>query len=89
MGRSVTLVGEADRKMLKAVIKHSTGEDRVRHRVIPVEAVVKWVEKLEGMKGEIAEILQEEKEEKHVLHFTGDLHPLTLPNSSSVKRKWN
>ncbi|KAG6857580.1 hypothetical protein H0H87_000179 [Tephrocybe sp. NHM501043] len=29
-GRSVTLVGEADRKMLKAAIKHGAGEDQLR-----------------------------------------------------------
>jgi hypothetical protein len=52
--------------MLKAAIKHSSGEDRVRHRVVPPEAVLKWSEKLNEMKDEISEILQEEKEEKHV-----------------------
>lgn len=63
---SVTLVGEADRKMLKAAIKHSAGEDQVRHRVVPAEAVTKWTEKLDDLKGEITEILQEEREEKQV-----------------------
>ncbi|KAH9898412.1 DEAD-domain-containing protein [Cubamyces lactineus] len=65
-GRSVTLVGEADRKMLKAAIKHSTSEDQVRHRQVPPEVVAKWSQKLEGLKGEIAEILQEEKEERQL-----------------------
>ncbi|KAI0335286.1 DEAD-domain-containing protein [Cubamyces sp. BRFM 1775] len=65
-GRSVTLVGEADRKMLKAAIKHSTSEDQVRHRQVPPEVVTKWSQKLEGLKGEIAEILQEEKEERQL-----------------------
>ncbi|KAG7099249.1 nucleolar DEAD-box protein required for synthesis of 60S ribosomal subunit [Marasmius oreades] len=65
-GRSVTLVGEADRKMLKAAIKHGAGEDKVRHRIVPSEAVAKWVEKLEELKDEIAEILKEEKEEKQL-----------------------
>ena len=64
--RSVTLVGEADRKMLKAVIKHSAGEDRVRHRVVPPDTVAKFTEKLESLKGEIAEVMKEEKEEKQV-----------------------
>ena len=64
--RSVTLVGEADRKMLKAAIKHGSGQDKVRHRIVPPEAVAKWSEKLNEMKDEISEILQEEKEEKHV-----------------------
>jgi len=64
--RSVTLVGEADRKMLKAAIKRSSGEDQVRHRVIPAEAIQAYVERLAGLNGEIAEILKEEKEEKHL-----------------------
>lgn len=64
--RSVTLVGEADRKLLKAAIKHSSDQDKVRHRVVPAEAVSKWAEKLESMKLEISEVLQEEKEEKQV-----------------------
>ncbi|KAJ7492598.1 DEAD-domain-containing protein [Mycena latifolia] len=63
-GRSVTLVGEADRKMLKAAIKHGADADQVRHRIVPSEAVTKWVEKLEELKDEISEILKEEKEEK-------------------------
>lgn len=64
--RSVTLVGEADRKMLKAAIKHASGEDKVRHRQVPTEAVAKWSQRLEHLKKEITEILQEEKEEKQV-----------------------
>jgi ATP-dependent RNA helicase DDX27 len=52
--------------MLKAAIKHSSGEDQVRHRVVPLEAVSKWSTKLDEMKAEMSEILQEEKEEKEV-----------------------
>lgn len=64
--RSVTLVGEADRKMLKAAIKHSAGEDQVRHRLVPPDTVAKFVEKLESLKGEMTEIMEEEREEKQV-----------------------
>jgi len=64
--RSITLVGEADRKVLKAAIKHSAGEDQVRHRVVPPDTVAKFAEKLESLKGEIAEVMKEEKEEKQV-----------------------
>jgi len=52
--------------MLKAAIKRSSGEDQVRHRIIPAETIQTYVEKLAGLNGEIAEILKEEKEEKHV-----------------------
>lgn len=60
--------------MLKAAIKHSSGEDQVRHRIVPAETIQHWVEKLEDLKSEIGEIMVEEKEEKHVrfklfLHF--------------------
>lgn len=64
-GRSISLVGEADRKMLKAAIKQAEA-DQVRHRIIPSEAVTAVKEKLEGFKDDIQEILKEEKEEKLV-----------------------
>ncbi|OWZ71881.1 ATP-dependent RNA helicase DRS1 [Cryptococcus neoformans] len=62
-GRSISLVGEADRKMLKAAIKQAEA-DQVRHRIIPSEAVTAVKEKIEGFKDDIQEILKEEKEEK-------------------------
>ncbi|WVQ80664.1 ATP-dependent RNA helicase DRS1 [Cryptococcus sp. DSM 104549] len=62
-GRSISLVGEADRKMLKMAIKQSEA-DEIRHRIIPAEAVGAVAEKLEGLKGEVEEVLKEEKEEK-------------------------
>ncbi|KZT30398.1 DEAD-domain-containing protein [Neolentinus lepideus HHB14362 ss-1] len=65
-GRSVSLVGEADRKLLKAAVKHSSGVDSVRHRVLSAEDVAKWVQELDGLKGEVADILKEEKEEKQL-----------------------
>ncbi|KAM5535451.1 hypothetical protein V8D89_010973 [Ganoderma adspersum] len=66
-GRSVTLVGEADRKMLKAAIKHSSGgEDQIRHRQVPPEVVSKWAQKLDSLKQEISEVLVEEKEERQL-----------------------
>nr|GAT44205.1 DEAD-domain-containing protein [Mycena chlorophos] len=65
-GRSVTLVGEADRKLLKAALKHGAETDQVRHRIVPPEAVAKWTERLEQLKDEISEILREEKEEKQL-----------------------
>ena len=52
--RSVTLVGEADRKMLKAAIKHSSGEDHVRHHIVPTEILQNWVERLAGIAKEAA-----------------------------------
>jgi len=64
---SVTLVGEGDRKMLKAAIKHSTGEDNIRHRLVPADVFPKWAKKVEALRDEVTTILQEEKEEKQVI----------------------
>ncbi|WWC65820.1 ATP-dependent RNA helicase DRS1 [Kwoniella dejecticola CBS 10117] len=62
-GRSISLVGEADRKMLKAAIKQSEA-DQIRHRIIPPEAVSLMSDKLNEIKDEIQDVLREEKEEK-------------------------
>ena len=78
--------------MLKAAIKHSSGgEDQIRHRQVPPEVVSKWAQKLDSLKQEISEILQEEKEEKQVSCARGRfvppnmaclmLAPLTAPPS--------
>jgi hypothetical protein len=63
--RSISLVGEADRKMLKAAIKQSEA-DQIRHRIIPADAVTAMGEKLDQLKDEIQEVLKEEREEKMV-----------------------
>jgi len=52
--------------MLKAAIKHGAGADQIRHRVVPAEAISKFVEVLDKLKTEIAEVLKEELEEKAV-----------------------
>ncbi|TFY71055.1 hypothetical protein EVG20_g1953 [Dentipellis fragilis] len=65
-GRSVTLVGESDRKLLKAAIKHAAAEDQVRHRTVSSEIVSKWADKLESMKDDIAAVLRDEIEEKQL-----------------------
>ncbi|KAJ9119558.1 nucleolar DEAD-box protein required for synthesis of 60S ribosomal subunit [Naganishia vaughanmartiniae] len=62
-GRAISLVGEADRKMLKAAIKQSPAE-QVRHRVIPQDAIAKCADLLEELRDEVSEVLKEEKEEK-------------------------
>ena len=42
----MTLVGEADRKMLKAFIKHSSDADKVKHRTLPLDHIATSVTKL-------------------------------------------
>lgn len=52
--------------MLKSAIKHAANEDQIRHRIVPPDVVTKWGERLEELKGNIMEIMREEKEEKQV-----------------------
>ncbi|CBQ73546.1 related to DRS1-RNA helicase of the DEAD box family [Sporisorium reilianum SRZ2] len=62
-GRAVTLVGEADRRMLKLAIKKSSAE-QIKHRIIPAAVASKMLETLEQLKPEVDAVLREEKEEK-------------------------
>ncbi|SPO26622.1 related to DRS1 - RNA helicase of the DEAD box family [Ustilago trichophora] len=62
-GRAVTLVGEADRRMLKLAIKKSTAE-QIKHRIIPAAVASKMLATLEELKPEVDAVLREEKEEK-------------------------
>ncbi|KAI9144341.1 P-loop containing nucleoside triphosphate hydrolase protein [Paraphysoderma sedebokerense] len=64
-GRSITFVGEADRKVLKMVIKNSPS-GQVKHRVIPNDVVKRYIEKIESLKDDVESILLEEKEEKQL-----------------------
>lgn len=62
-GRAVTLVGEADRRMLKLAIKKSSA-DQIKHRIIPPSVASKMLEKLDELKPEVDAVLREEKEER-------------------------
>ncbi|KAF8327913.1 P-loop containing nucleoside triphosphate hydrolase protein [Cantharellus anzutake] len=63
-GRSISLVGEDDRKMLKTAIKRSPETDMVRHRLVPNDAVKSMHAKLVKLKPDVSAVLKEEQEEK-------------------------
>lgn len=62
-GRSVTLVGEADRRLLKAVLKR-TPPEQVKHRLLPADVTQKVSDAIDSLKPEIEQVLAEEKEER-------------------------
>lgn len=62
-GRAVTLVGESDRRLLKAVLKR-TPPEQVKHRLMPSDVVQQLSETIASLKAEIEQILAEEKEER-------------------------
>ncbi|KAI9019801.1 P-loop containing nucleoside triphosphate hydrolase protein, partial [Hyaloraphidium curvatum] len=61
-GRSVSLVTEADRKILKQALKNT--HEAVKNRIIPPAVVQKYKAKIEGFRPHLKKILEEEKEEK-------------------------
>ena len=62
-GRAVTLVGESDRRLLKAVLKR-TPPEQVKHRLVPPEVVQQLGETVDKLRPEIELVLSEEKEER-------------------------
>ncbi len=52
--------------MLKTAIKRSPETDRVRHRLVPDDAVKSMLSKLEKLRIDAMEVLKEEQEEKAV-----------------------
>ncbi|KAI8582403.1 hypothetical protein K450DRAFT_227013 [Umbelopsis ramanniana AG] len=62
-GRSVTLIGEADRKLLKMAVK-SSNKQQVKHRVVPAELISKYKAKLEAITEEVKDVMKQEKEDK-------------------------
>ncbi|EGF82294.1 hypothetical protein BATDEDRAFT_34342 [Batrachochytrium dendrobatidis JAM81] len=63
-GRAVSLVGEADRALLKMAIKNT--RDAVKNRIVPANVVEKYEGILAKLKDSIKEIYIEEKEEKEL-----------------------
>ncbi|GAO51195.1 hypothetical protein G7K_5306-t1 [Saitoella complicata NRRL Y-17804] len=65
IGRSVTLAGEADRKVVKAAVKAAeTQKMKVGSRTLDNDLVDKLGAKIAGMEDEIEEVMKDEREEK-------------------------
>lgn len=64
-GVSVSLAGEAERKLVKQIVKKS--RNPVKTRLIPVEIIDKYRTKVSRLDEEITKILQEEWEERVML----------------------
>ncbi|XP_057291978.1 probable ATP-dependent RNA helicase DDX27 isoform X2 [Hydractinia symbiolongicarpus] len=64
VGKSITLVGEKERKMLKEVVKNA--HVPVKNRIISQEVVLKYKQKLEELEKDIKDLLKQEEEEKEL-----------------------
>jgi ATP-dependent RNA helicase DDX27 len=72
VGRSVTLVGEHERVMLKQIIKNSPGT--VKQRIIAPDVIEKFKHKLSEILPSIEHLLQQEKEERHIVETMQKVH---------------
>ncbi|XP_057193113.1 probable ATP-dependent RNA helicase DDX27 [Triplophysa rosa] len=64
VGRSVSLVGETERKMLKDIVKKA--KTPVKARVLPQEVILKFRDLIEKLEKDVYAVLQLEKEEKEM-----------------------
>lgn len=62
-GRSCTLAGEADRKVVKAAVRSSTS---VKSRTMDVAVIDQTVDRLKTLDAEVEEVLVDEKEERQM-----------------------
>ncbi|KAK7483044.1 hypothetical protein BaRGS_00025707, partial [Batillaria attramentaria] len=63
-GRSVTLVGEKERKMLKEVVKNA--KTPLKSRIVPPEVVARYRDRIMEMEEDITSIQKEEREERQL-----------------------
>ncbi|XP_043088022.1 probable ATP-dependent RNA helicase DDX27 [Puntigrus tetrazona] len=66
VGRSVSLVGETERKMLKEIVKQA--KTTVKARVVPQEVILKFRDLIEKLEKDVYAVLRLEREEKEMAH---------------------
>ncbi|KPP76955.1 putative ATP-dependent RNA helicase DDX27, partial [Scleropages formosus] len=66
VGRSVSLVGEPERKMLKEIVKKA--KTPVKARVLPQEVILKFRDLIEKLEKDVYAVMRLEKEEREMAH---------------------
>ncbi|KAM7038031.1 putative ATP-dependent RNA helicase DDX27 [Acridotheres tristis] len=93
-GRSVSLVGEEERKMLKEIVK--TAKTAVKARILPQDVILKFREKIESLEKDIYAVLCLEREEREMQQSEAQINKakkqLETGNketgSESLERSW-
>nr|CAB3236990.1 probable ATP-dependent RNA helicase DDX27 [Phallusia mammillata] len=87
-GRSVSLVGESERKLLKEIVKFA--KNQVKSRVVPAEVVNKFADKLKLLENEVGEVMQMEAQEKTLLAQENQLKKAEkiVKGEAPEKRNW-
>nr|CAH7718003.1 unnamed protein product [Callosobruchus chinensis] len=87
-GVSVSLAGESERKIVKEVIKNA--RNPVKNRIIPPDVLEKYKNRLEKLEPEIAEVLQEEYNERQLSKVENQVNRAEklLKGEAEEKRPW-
>ncbi|XP_050443532.1 probable ATP-dependent RNA helicase DDX27 isoform X2 [Adelges cooleyi] len=87
-GVSVSIASEIDRKVLKEVIKKA--KNPVKHRVIPIEILDKYKERVDSLRNEVKCIMHEEYEERQMSRteeFADKTEKMAKTSISSLVKK--
>uniref|UniRef100_A0A8C0Z9U9 Probable ATP-dependent RNA helicase DDX27 n=1 Tax=Cyanistes caeruleus TaxID=156563 RepID=A0A8C0Z9U9_CYACU len=93
-GRSVSLVGEEERKMLKEIVK--TAKTAVKARILPQDVILKFREKIESLEKDIYAVLCLEREEREMQQSEAQINKAKKQletgkketGSESLERSW-
>ncbi|XP_071959384.1 probable ATP-dependent RNA helicase DDX27 [Antedon mediterranea] len=90
-GRSVTLVGEKERRLLKEIVKRA--KQPVKSRVVPLDVIKKYSDKIEGMEDDVERVETMELEEKELRTSENQLNRAKAlldndRNEDKQKRVW-
>ncbi|XP_033729241.1 probable ATP-dependent RNA helicase DDX27 [Pecten maximus] len=89
-GRSVTLVGEQERKVLKEIVKQAKAP--LKTRIVPQEVITKYRDRIGRLEKEVAQIEVQEKEERELRatenHMNKAQNLLNAEGEAAPKRGW-
>ncbi|XP_051752131.1 probable ATP-dependent RNA helicase DDX27 [Ctenopharyngodon idella] len=85
VGRSVSLVGETERKMLKEIVKKA--KTPVKARVIPQEVILKFRDLIEKLEKDVYAVLRLEREEKEMTRSEAQISSAQKKLTQSAEEK--
>uniref|UniRef100_A0A6Q2YNM4 RNA helicase n=1 Tax=Esox lucius TaxID=8010 RepID=A0A6Q2YNM4_ESOLU len=86
VGRSVSLVGELERKMLKDIVKKAKAP--VKARVLPQEVILKFRDLIEKLEKDVYAVMRLEKEERAMAHSEAQKRLTQKAEETNLQRTW-
>ncbi|KAG5274645.1 hypothetical protein AALO_G00138560 [Alosa alosa] len=85
VGRSVSLVGETERKMLKDIVKKA--KTAVKARVLPQEVILKFRDLIDKLEKDVYAVMRLEKEEREMSHSEAQISSAQKKLTQSADEK--